>query len=282
MSADAAASSRRRAAVLGHPVAHSLSPVLHRAAYAGLGLDREYGLHDVDEAGLAAFVEALDATWAGLSLTMPLKEVVIPLLDDLDAVARATGSVNTVVLDDQGRHGWNTDVAGIEAALAERGAGTGTATVLGAGATARSAVAALAGRGTAEVVLVARRPEAADDAVATGERLGALVEVRPWDAAAGSLGADVVVSTVPKGVADPLATLVPAGGALGTLLDVVYDPWPTPLARAWAQAGGEVASGLDMLLHQAVRQVELMTGAVVTADARDDMRRALHEAAAAR
>lgn len=275
MPADAAA--RRRAAVLGHPVDHSLSPVLHRAAYAALGLDWEYGRHDVTEDGLAAFVAGLDATWAGLSLTMPLKEAVRPLLDDVDPVAEATGSVNTVVLDAGGRHGWNTDVEGITVSLDLTSAGTGSAVVLGAGATARSAAAALVARGAAEVVVVARRPEAAAVVVATAERLGASSRALPWEAAGESLVADVVVSTVPKGAADALAASVPARP--GRLLDVVYDPWPTPLAAAWLAAGGRVASGLDMLLHQAVRQVELMTGLRPPVDV---MRTALEAAAAAR
>jgi shikimate dehydrogenase len=267
----------RRAAVLGHPVAHSLSPVLHLAAYAELGLDWSYGRHDVDEAGLAAFVEGLDASWAGLSLTMPLKEAIRPLLDRVDPVAELTGAVNTVVLGRDGRSGWNTDVEGIAVALDEQGAASGPSAVLGGGATARSAAAALVQRGSTDVVVVARRPEAAADVLAVAERLGAAAAVLPWRQAGQVLGRDVVVSTVPKGAADGLAAEVP--GDPGCLLDVVYDPWPTPLAAAWSAAGGRVASGLDMLLHQAVRQVELMTGR------RPDpapMRRALLEAAAAR
>lgn len=272
MSADRAG--RRRAAVLGHPVAHSRSPVLHRAAYAALGLDWEYGLHDVTEEALPAFVAGLDGTWAGLSLTMPLKQAVIPLLTDVDLIALATGAVNTVVIDDDGLHGWNTDVRGIVAALDERGAPRGPGAVIGAGATARSAVGALARRGHAEVVVVARRPEAATQVLATALEVGVRAEVLGWESLADALEADVVVSTVPKGVLDDVAAEVAAApGPRGCLLDVVYDPWPTPLAAAWAAAGGEVASGLDMLLHQAVRQVELMTGLTPPVEA---MRSALY------
>jgi shikimate dehydrogenase len=266
MSADSP--TRRRAAVLGHPVAHSRSPVLHRAAYSALGLDWEYGLNDVIEDSLPAFVAGLDATWAGLSLTMPLKQAVIPLLTDLDLVALATGAVNTVVIDDDGLHGWNTDVHGIVACLDEHAAPSGTGAVVGAGATARSAVAALARRGTTEVVVVARRPEAAALVLATALEVGVRVEVVGWESLVDALEADVVVSTVPKGVVDSAAADVAMlGGPRGCLLDVVYDPWPTPLAAAWAGAGGQVASGLDMLLHQAARQVELMTGLVPPVEA---------------
>lgn len=235
--------------------------MLHRAAYAALGLDREYGLHDITEETLPEFVAGLDATWAGLSLTMPLKQAVIPLLTDLDLLARVTGAVNTVVIDDDGLHGWNTDVHGIVACLDEQVAPSGTGAVVGAGATARSAVAALARRGTTEVVVVARRPEAASLVLETAREVGVRVEVVGWESLVDALEADVVVSTVPRGVMDAAAVEVAAdGGPRGCLLDVVYDPWPTRLAAAWSGAGGQVASGLDMLLHQAVRQVELMTG----------------------
>jgi shikimate dehydrogenase len=263
--------------VLGHPVAHSLSPVLHLAAYAELGLDWAYERHDVDAAGLPGFVEGLDASWAGLSLTMPLKEAVRPLLDRVDDVAELTGAVNTVVLGADGRSGWNTDVEGIAVALDEHAAGRGRCAVLGAGATARSAAAALVQRGSAEVVVVARRAEAAAAVVEVVERLGGVATATAWGAAADALRCDVVVSTVPRGAADELAAAVPQQP--GCLLDVVYDPWPTPLAAAWSGAGGPVASGLDMLLHQAVRQVELMTGQRPPVA---PLRRALLAAAAAR
>jgi shikimate dehydrogenase len=266
----------RRAAVLGHPIAHSLSPVLHRAAYAALGLDWTYDRADVTGTTLAAFLDSLDASWVGLSLTMPLKRDVLPLLDEIDDVARATGAVNTVLLDG-GRRGTNTDVAGLAVALDERGAGRGRSVVLGAGATARSAVAALARRGTTGITAYARRPEAAADLVGTAEAVGVALQVRPWSEAGDGLAADVVVSTVVAGASDVLARAVPESP--GTLLDVVYDPWPTALAVAWSDRGGAVASGLDLLLHQAVRQVRLMTGLDAPVDV---MRAALQDAADSR
>ena len=269
--------SHRRAAVLGHPVDHSLSPVLHLAAYQALGLDWSYERVDVTPEDLPAFLDSLDESWAGLSLTMPLKRDVLPLLDEFDPVAAATGAVNTVLLGDGVRRGTNTDVPGLVTSLDEHGAAHGDAVVLGAGATARSAVAALASRGSALVTAYVRRPEAADDLSRTATDVGVSLVVRPWADAGEGLGADVVVSTVPRGVADGLAEAVPAHP--GTLLDVVYDPWPTTLARAWAAGGGEVASGLDLLLHQAVRQVRLMTGLDAPVEV---LRAALASAAAAR
>lgn len=268
----------RRAAVLGHPVSHSLSPVLHRAAWAGLGLPWEYSAVDCTSEQLAAYVDSLDDSWVGLSLTMPLKQAVLPLLDEADALVRATGAANTLLLDGGRRRGANTDVAGIEQALREAGAAGGTeAAVVGGGATARSAIAALRALGATRVTGYVRRADAGAELRATGEAVGVEVEVRPWDGVADALVAPVVVSTVPKGVADPLAAAVP--DRPGSLLDVVYDPWPTPLAAAWSALGGAVASGLDMLLHQAVGQVRLMTGREPSVEA---MRAALDAAAAAR
>jgi len=263
--------------VLGHPIDHSLSPVLHRAAYSALGLDWSYDRIDVTGDGLPALLDSLDESWVGLSLTRPLKHDVLALLDEIDPVAHATGAVNTVLLGDGLRRGTNTDVHGLVVSLAEHGAGHGDAVVLGSGATARSAVAALASRGSTRVTAYVRRPAAALDLARTAETVGVTLEIRPWSQSPDGLWADVVVSTVPRGVADELAEQVP--GAPGTLLDVVYDPWPTTLAAAWSAAGGGVASGLDLLLHQAVRQVRLMTGLDAPVEI---LRAALLEAAAAR
>ena len=137
--------------MLGHPIAHSLSPVLHRTAYRQLGLDWEYEAHDVDEAGLPGFLDGCGPQWAGLSLTMPLKRVVLPLLDDVSELVGVVGGANTVVMGPAGRVGHNTDVAGIVEALRDIGAESGPAVVLGGGATAASALAALHQLGCARV-----------------------------------------------------------------------------------------------------------------------------------
>jgi shikimate dehydrogenase len=273
-----------RAAVLGSPIAHSLSPVLHRAAYAELGLDWAYDAYDVTEADLPAFVSGLDRDVVGLSLTMPLKRAVIPLLDWVSPLARQVQAVNTVVLSPGRRLGANTDVPGMVAALRERGvAGAASATVVGGGATATSALAALAGLGVPEAAVVVRRPEAADGLVAAAARLGVRADVRPWaeasDPASGLLARDLVISTVPGDAAAGLGPALP--DAPRTLFDVVYHPWPTALAAAWAQAGGLVVGGLDLLVHQAVLQVGLMTGQS-TAGLVEVMRSAGERALAAR
>lgn len=253
---------QRRAAVLGSPIAHSLSPVLHRAAYAALGLDRwRYDRFEVDEAALPGFVADLDpAVWAGLSLTMPLKRAVIPLLDDLTDTAASVEAVNTVVLDGDGRRrGDNTDIPGMLAALAERGVtSVPSAAVLGAGATASSALAALSRICAGPVTAYVRGPARAAQMRQWGERLGVEVRTADWADAARALTEPLVVATTPAGAADHLAGAVPA--APGALFDVLYDPWPTPLADAWSARGGRVTSGLDLLVHQAVLQVEQHTG----------------------
>ncbi|SOD61277.1 shikimate dehydrogenase [Streptomyces zhaozhouensis] len=251
----------RRAAVLGSPIAHSLSPALHLAAYRALGLtDWSYDRFEVGEDALAPFLSGLGQEWAGLSLTMPLKRAAIPLLDEVSDTAASVSAVNTVVLTDDGRAlGENTDIPGLVAALAERGVTeVERATVLGAGATAASALAALARLGAREVTACVRSEARAEEMRAWGERLGVRVVAAPWAEAERALRAPLVVATTPAGATDALAGAVPADP--GVLFDVLYEPWPTALAGAWSAAGGRVVGGLDLLVHQAVCQVELMTG----------------------
>ncbi|MCW0211913.1 MAG: shikimate dehydrogenase [Pseudonocardia sp.] len=273
-----------RAAVLGSPIAHSLSPVLHGAAYAALGLHGwSYDAHEVDEAGLPAFVDALGPEWAGLSLTMPLKRVALEVADRVSPLAEATGAANTMVLTADGRFVENTDVTGIVASL--RGAGVeraGSAVVLGAGGTAQAALAALRELGARTPTVLVRDAGRARELRDAAERLEVSPVVEavlgdPPRAAEFLTGADVVVSTLPGGAADEL------GGARWrpstTVLDVVYAPWPTAFAAGAALAGCRIVSGLDMLLHQAVAQVELMTGRPGPVEA---MRTALDDAVLAR
>jgi shikimate dehydrogenase len=256
-----------KAAVLGKPIAHSLSPVLHRAAYAALGLANwTYELVECDEAGLAAYVRSRGPEWAGLSLTMPLKRTVLPLLDHVDHLAAATGGANTVVFRPESRYGYNTDVQGIVDALTEASAPLpfpASVTILGAGATACSALAAVGELGVAGADVIARDPSRAGGLLATADRLGLKARLRPWT----DLGdndaplPDLLISTVPAGAADDYSERMRlTRHAPPAVLDVVYHPWPTPLAQAAAAAGSVVASGYAMLLHQAAAQVELMTG----------------------
>lgn len=256
------AAETRRAAVLGSPIAHSLSPVLHRAAYAALGLDGwSYDSFEVDEAALPAFVGQLDGSWAGLSLTMPLKRAIMPLLDEVSETAASVEAVNTVRFTEDGRRlGDNTDIPGMVSALRERGVEkVGSAAVLGAGATASSALAALARICTGPVTAYVRSEARAVEMRTWGTRLGVDVRTADWGDARAAFAAPLVIATTPAGTTDALAAEVP--DAVGTLFDVLYDPWPTALAAAWSARGGAVVGGLDLLVHQAVLQVEQMTGA---------------------
>lgn len=252
---------RANAAVLGSPIGHSLSPALHLAAYAGLGLGWTFERVECPKSELAAMLRLLDADrLAGVALTMPLKQTVIPMLAAIDPLASDVEAVNTVLFRAPGDWwGTNTDVAGIVAALAEGGVTSAeTAAVLGAGATAASAIAALSQIGATEVEVYGRRPDAAAELLAVAGRFGVEVVVRPWSEAGAIADRGVVVATVPPGGADELAGRLTS--ASGVLLDVVYRPWPTALASAWTQAGGVAVSGLPMLVAQADQQVRLMTG----------------------
>jgi len=251
-----------KAAVLGSPIAHSLSPALHTAAYAALGLDDwTYQAIECDEAGLLSLVTSRGPDWAGLSLTMPLKRTVLPLLDHVDPLAAATGGANTVVFRPDGRYGYNTDVQGIIDALTEAGAPAPMMVAL-PGATACSALAALRELGAAGADVVVRDPSRAVGLLAAADRLLLRVRLRPFSALTtdGSVP-DLLISTVPAGAADSYSERIRATAkAPAAVLDVVYAPWPTPLALAASAAGAVVASGFAMLLHQAAAQVELMTG----------------------
>lgn len=276
-----APSRHRRAAVLGRPIAHSLSPVLHLAAYRQLGLPWSYEAIEMDEAGLAGFLDSRDESWVGLSLTMPLKRAVLPLLDSASDLVRVVGAANTVLLGPGGRTGHNTDVSGITSALASIGAPSGrgvAAVVLGAGATAASAVAALGQIGCREVEVRARRLEAVGELAGVASALGIRLRAGRWSTGLpGRAEAAVLVCTVPAAGSAGLLEGIPADP--GWLLDVSYDPWPPGLVTAWRAAGGAAVGGDEMLLHQAVEQVRLMCGRRPDVEV---MRSALHAELAAR
>ncbi|MFE1886053.1 shikimate dehydrogenase [Streptomyces diastatochromogenes] len=275
------ATDARRAAVLGKPIAHSLSPVLHRAAYDALGLtDWSYGRFEIDEDTLPDFIEKLGPEWAGLSLTMPLKRAVIPLVDEISETAASVDAVNTVVFTEDGRRiGDNTDIPGMVAALREHGIEqVDSAAILGAGATASSALAALARICPGEVVAYVRSEARAAEMRQWGERLDVDVRTADWADAQQALKAPLVIATTPAGTTDALAAAVPERPA--TLFDVLYEPWPTELAARWSMFGGAVVSGLDLLVHQAVLQVEQMTG--ISPAPLEAMRHAGEKALAAR
>ncbi|MCR3723124.1 MULTISPECIES: shikimate dehydrogenase [Prauserella salsuginis group] len=253
----------RRAAVLGRPVDHSLSPVLHGAAYRALHLpDWTYERIDMDEAGLPAFVDGLGPEWAGLSVTMPGKRAALVHATEVTPRARAVGAANTLVPVAGGWRADCTDVDGVIGALRCAGGftGGGRAVVIGAGGTAAAVVVAAAELGVSAVALVVREPARAVETTEAARRVGLDVEVLRWsdtDLAALAAGADLLVSTVPS---EALTADLDALSDVPCVLDVIYHPWPTPLAGAVTARGGRIATGLDMLLHQAFGQVEQFTG----------------------
>ncbi|QWS32706.1 shikimate dehydrogenase family protein [Curtobacterium aetherium] len=248
---------RTHLAVLGSPIAHSLSPALHAAAYDVLGLPFTYGRHEVASGGLGAFVAGLGPEWRGLSLTMPLKREVLPLLDRTTPLVDELGVANTVAVRQEGPSvvlaGANTDVAGLVRPVAALGHVPGEATVLGGGATAASALAAAQRLGARLVRVFLRDTGKAGDLVLLAARLGVTLEVHPLDDLGSADPMGFVVSTLPGGAADDLP-LVPSGPD-AVLFDVAYEPWPTRASTAWAAAGGRVLNGLDMLSEQAIGQI---------------------------
>jgi len=299
-----------KAAVIGHPIAHSLSPVLHNAAYRALGLDWQYSAFDIIPDGLSAFlseklVQCDD--WVGFSVTMPLKPFIVPWLEGADVLNAgaqvlispavvATGVANTIyrghrglsiptgaagsplepplssqlLADEATLYADNTDVYGIVAALREvlRHGPVEDIAILGSGATAASALAAAKELGASKIAVFARNSDSLSTLSKAADRLGiSIIEKEITEAAKELSEYDAVISTLPKYAADPIALGLTQSG--GVLLDVVYDPYPTDLVATWSALGGAIVGGERMLLHQAARQVELMTGTAAPRNAMD-------------
>ncbi|MFT3900005.1 MAG: shikimate dehydrogenase [Gordonia sp. (in: high G+C Gram-positive bacteria)] len=254
----------RKAAVLGYPIEHSRSPDLHRAAYRALGLEGwTYERIECRAGELAGIVDGLDDAYVGLSVTMPGKPEALAYATTVTPRAQLVESANTLV---RGADGWTadcTDIDGVTGALETVGAdftGGGSAVLLGAGGTARPALAALAAAGADGVVVVVRDAARARAALELAEALGLSARTAGFDAPdldRTIADAAVLVSTVP---AEAAAGLVDAVATPIRLVDAIYAPWPTPLAARVTALGGQVAGGLVMLLNQAYRQVELFTG----------------------
>ncbi|HEY2697114.1 MAG TPA: shikimate dehydrogenase [Pseudonocardiaceae bacterium] len=272
-------SSSRKAGVLGSPVAHSLSPVLHNAAYQALGLTGwTFDRIECDERALPGLVTASDPDWVGYAVTMPGKRAALAMADVVTDRAAAVGAANTLLRLDNGWQADCTDVSGVVGALRIAGGyqpkPDATGLILGAGGTASAALAGLAELDVLDVTIVVREPARAAQARATAQRLGMTLDVRRWsETDIGALAATcaVLVSTVPAEAAAPHAAELALAPCL---LDVIYHPWPTPVADAVAARGGQLATGLDMLLHQSFGQVEQFTGqAAPRAAMRDALRK---------
>ncbi|MGD8213642.1 shikimate dehydrogenase family protein [Aestuariimicrobium sp. Y1814] len=250
----------RVCAVIGHPAHHSLSPAMHRAAYAALGLDWDYQWHDVAPDQLDGFVRGLDKPWRGLSVTMPHKEAIIAF-GSPDEVVTLTGAGNTLVLGESPTvH--NTDVAGVVNAVHLQRDGIEAITIVGNGATARSGLVGAARLGARRATVLARRPERATGMADLGRAVGVEVTILPLGHTPPA--ADLVFSTIPtSGIAEHAERLA---GTAELLFDAVYDPWPTPLGQAAESTGTPILSGLHLLAGQAVDQVQLMTGLDIDLD----------------
>lgn len=249
-------------AVLGSPIAHSLSPAMHRAAYSELGLDWSYEAVEVAAGDLAAFVAALGDDVRGLSVTAPLKREAAAVAHQRSGDVEQLGVANTLIVDDGMLSAYNTDVSGGAAALQEAGVGSPiTARILGGGATAASMALTLVRLGIEQVEFVVRDPSRAADAEAAVRGRGIGVSVRQIDDPLIDQ-VDLLVSTVPHEAIDGRSHELAESAR--AVFDVLYDPWPTGLAKAAAAAGRPVVSGLDLLAHQAAEQVELMTGSHIS------------------
>jgi shikimate dehydrogenase len=262
--------------VIGSPVAHSLSPLLHNTAFAALGLDswRSFAF-DVDAGQAPAALEAMRrARLVGLSVTMPHKAAVAALVDEASEVARRLAAVNCIHRADDALFGTNTDGEGFVSSL-DRGAGFDPAgrrcVVAGAGGAARAVVLALAGAGAAGVAVVNRTPERAVEAAALAGGRGTAVPNEAKAVADAVTAADLVVNATPlgmTGVDDRPSHDAPAWLVAPSLLgegqlaaDLVYVPRPTRWLREAAAAGATVLDGLGMLVHQAAAQLVIWTGA---------------------
>ncbi len=265
--------------MVGKPIAHSLSPVLHGAAYDALGMSWTYGTLEASESELPGLVSTLDESWAGLSVTMPGKRAALELATVATDRARAVGAANTLVRRVGGWAADCTDIDGVVGALRAVGFTAGTAgVVLGAGGTACAALAGMAALGLSSATVVVRDPARAEAAVTCAKAVGLAVDVVAWasaDLAALTSASSVLVNTAPP---DAVAAAATSLAHTPCVLDVIYHPWPTPLATAVADRGGLVATGLDMLLHQSFGQFEQFTGREAP---RHAMRDALHAATGA-
>lgn len=270
------------AAVIGSPIQHSLSPFLHQAAYRDLGLNIDYRRIEITKETIGSFLASCPEGLVGLSVTMPLKQVIIPLLSQVDGLAKAVGAVNTVVPFPGGiTAGFNTDVYGLVTAIKEakgREFSPERAVIVGSGATASSALAALGELQAGQINLLARRVSGAGNAVQAATRLGidpGYVPLAAGEKARETLqAADLIISTVPRAVLDDFYQTI-SFNPEQTVLDIVYDPWPSELVKQASRSGATIISGKAMLQHQALMQVKLFTSRTPNLEA---MRTALKEA----
>ena len=246
-----------RAAVLGSPIDHSLSPLLHSLAYAELGVESEYTRIEIKSGELADFLNQCDDAWTGFSLTMPLKEEVLNFTKNISELSQRIRSANTLVNISGDWQATTTDVSGFTHALATHGRdASGDVVIIGAGATARAAAAAFDGVATRITVMnrSASRVESISNSVEISD-----LDFVTWDERAIFETADLIISTTPEDASDCLIPHFPSNPS-GVFFDVLYKPWPTASLSAWRASGGEIIDGLDLLIHQGIDQVSIFSG----------------------
>jgi len=246
-----------RAAVLGSPISHSLSPLLHQSAYEILGAQGTYEAIEVEAGQLSNFLKDKDSGWTGFSLTMPLKEEVLAIAHVVDPVAQMISSANTLYRKDNLWLASSTDITGFGFALDSRGfTKAKSAIILGAGATARAVVGALDGR--IEEIKIVSRNTGREEAIRKCATKSSITFV-PWEYTTPIAQSDLVVNTTPLYGADLFADYLPT--KISTLFfEVLYRPWPTVLHSRWRENGGETMDGIDLLVHQAIEQIALFSG----------------------
>jgi len=247
------------AAVLGSPIAHSLSPVLHNTAFKLLGLDGSYQAIEVTSGGLADFLSNQGSKFDYLSLTMPLKEEVLTIAESssitVDPHSLQIQSINTLIRDGATWRASSTDGSGFIKALANAGYDHfDSVLILGAGGTARAVAGAL-DEIAANVAVMGRSVRRNAGIAACFKNVDP--EFIIWNDSIDLRSYDLVVNTTPSGAADLVAENIPSK-VEGLLFDVLYKPWPTLIARRWADAGGEVIGGLELLLYQGIDQINLI------------------------
>ena len=246
------------AAIVGHPVSHSQSPQMHNAAYQELKLDWQYLREDVPPGGLKDFIFANRNNYQGLSVTMPLKEEAIWVADQVTPLAKLLNSANTLLISDSTIVAGNTDVIGIRDSIKQNiKRDFGSCTIIGTGATARSALAAAYALKIKKISVVGRSEENLANFSNLAATLKVQVQTHPFNELVVTMDSELVINTVPKGVMDDYAMLIPVRPKV--LLEVNYAPWPSALAREWLLRNGRVVSGLEMLLFQGVKQFEIFT-----------------------
>ena len=245
-----------KGAVLGSPIKHSLSPLLHSTAYKFLGIEGQYSAIEVNSGGLANFLENFARDMDYLSLTMPLKEEALNLDLDFDAEGLRVRSINTLVKRNNRWRASTTDGSGFAKALISAGYNKfEKVLILGAGGTAR-AIAGVVDGFTSDVDIMGRSKSRAESISSCVD--AANFNYLSWDDSLSIAPYDLVINTTPAGAADLFADSISAVNSK-LFFDVIYKPWPTVLGQRWSDLGGKVLNGLELLIYQGIDQLELVT-----------------------